>query len=299
MKNQSNLISIIINCFNGEKYLSKTIESILKQKYNNYEVIFIDNCSTDNSKKIFKETKDSRFKYFKTKKKIKLYEARNFALRKCKGKFIAFIDTDDWWEENYLASRYKFYKSDKSYGFCYSNCFHYYESKKKFKVFWNTKMPSGFVLDKLLKNYFVKLGTIIVKKSLISSLKFNPNYNIIGDYDFIIRSSQNYKGMGFQDKLANIRIHQNNFSHKNRAMFYKEFRYWLNEQNFNNKYFKKNKLILLQRLEYLRLINLILNNKKFNLISDIFRINNLFLKIKLLFIFLIPSFLIKLRSKLL
>ncbi|MBK87177.1 MAG: hypothetical protein CMC86_08320, partial [Flavobacteriaceae bacterium] len=93
MKNK--LVSIIVNCFNGEKYLSQTLESILSQNYMNFEVIFVDNCSTDSSAKIFKKIKDKRFKYFKTKKKIKLYASRNFALKKCKGNFIAFLDSDD------------------------------------------------------------------------------------------------------------------------------------------------------------------------------------------------------------
>ena len=78
------LISIIINCYNGEKYLSQTLNSILSQKYKRYEVIFIDNCSTDSSAKIFKNINDKRFKYFKTLKKVKLYDGRNIALRKCK-----------------------------------------------------------------------------------------------------------------------------------------------------------------------------------------------------------------------
>ncbi len=295
MKNS--LISIIINCFNGEKYLSKTLNSILSQKYNNYEVIFIDNCSLDSSKKIYKKIKDKRFRYFKTKKKIKLYEARNLALKKCKGNFITFIDTDDWWDKNFLSSRYKFYNSPNTYGFCYSNCLHYYENKKKFKVFSKQKIPSGFILGELLRDYFVKLGTIIIKKKLVSILRFNPDYNIIGDYDFVIRSAKKFKGMGFQDKLVNIRIHQNNFSHNNRKMFYQEFKNWLKNQNFKDRYFKKNRFILEQKLEYLRLINLLLNKKKFHLIFDILKINNFTSKIKLLVIFFSPSFLIKIKSK--
>ncbi len=295
MKNK--LISIVINCYNGEKYLSETLNSILNQKYKNYEVIFIDNCSVDSSEKIYKKIKDKRFRYFKIKKKVKLYEARNLALKKCKGDFITFIDTDDWWDKNFLSSRKKFFNSPNTYGFCYSNCFHYFENKGKFKVFSNQKLPSGFVLEELLKNYFVKLGTIIIKKKLISILKFNPNYNIIGDYDFIIRSANKFKGMGFQDKLVNIRIHQNNFSHNNRKMFYQEFKSWLKNQSFDNKYFKKNRFILEQKLEYLRLIHLLINEKKFYLIYDIFKINNLIQKIKLLAIFISPSFLIKIKFK--
>ena len=291
------LISIIINCYNGEKYLSKTLSSILTQKYRNYEVIFINNCSVDSSEKIYKKIKDKRFRYFKTKKKVKLYEARNLALKKCKGDFISFIDTDDWWDKNFLSSRNKFFNSSKMYGFCYSNCHYYFENRGKFKVFSKQKLPSGFVLDKLLKNYFVNLGTIIIKKKLISFLKFNPYYNIIGDYDFIIRSAKKFKGMGFQDKLVNIRIHQNNFSHNNRKMFYQEFKSWINNQSFDNKYFKKNRFILEQKMEYLRLIHLLINEKKFYLIYDILKINNFISKIKLLAIFFSPSILIKIKLK--
>ena len=177
------------------KNIFKTLESVLNQNYQNFEVIFIDNCSSDKSSKIFKKIDDKRFKYFRTKSKIKLYDARNLALRKCKGNFITFLDTDDWWEKNFLSSRNKFFNSPNTYGFCYSNCFHYYENKGKFKVFSKQKFPSGFVLDELLKNYFVKLGTIIIKKNLISILEFNPNYNIIGDYDFIIRSAEKFNNV--------------------------------------------------------------------------------------------------------
>ena len=63
------LVSIIVNCYNGEKYLPQALQSILDQKYKNFEVIFVDNCSTDSSAKIYKNLKDKRFKYFKTKKK--------------------------------------------------------------------------------------------------------------------------------------------------------------------------------------------------------------------------------------
>ena len=67
---KKNLVSIVVNCFNGEKFLSQTLDSILIQKYKNFEVIFVDNCSTDATSKIFKKVNDKRFKYFKTKKKL-------------------------------------------------------------------------------------------------------------------------------------------------------------------------------------------------------------------------------------
>jgi len=123
-------VSIIMNCHNGEKYLEKSLRSVLNQSYKNWELIFFDNASTDKSKDIFNEFKDSRFKYFFSKKKNNLYKARNLAISKTKGELIAFIDVDDWWEKNNLARR-KLFFLNKDYAFSYSNCFYFFQKKKK------------------------------------------------------------------------------------------------------------------------------------------------------------------------
>ena len=294
---KTKLVSIIINCFNGEKFLSKTLQSVLHQTYKNFEVIFVDNCSTDESAKIFKRIKDKRFKYFKTKKKIKLYEARNFALKKIKGKFVSFLDADDWWDKKFLSSRKLFFLSSSEYGFSFSNCYHYYENKKKFEVFYKGKLPSGLILDNLFKYYFIKISSTIIKRNIIKNFKFNSYYNIIGDYDLIIRISKKFKGMGFQNKFVNIRLHKDNFTHNNRKMFYYEYKNWIKNQNFNDKIFTKNKFKLLQKLEYLRLIYLLLHKKNFNLLNDIIRFPNINLKLKLLVIYFLPKLILKFKYK--
>ena len=93
------LVSIIINCFNGQSYLKKSVSSILNQTYKNWEIIFWDNKSTDNSKKILKNFKDRRIKYFYSKKFNTLYKSRNLAIKKTKGNFVCFLDTDDFWKK--------------------------------------------------------------------------------------------------------------------------------------------------------------------------------------------------------
>ena len=290
---KKDLVSIVINCYNGEKYLNKTLNSVLSQTYNNFEVIFFDNCSTDKSPKIFKSFNDIRFKYFKTNKKISLYKSRNLALRKCKGNFITFLDADDWWERDFLKSRKKFFKSSRKYAFAFSNCYHYYEKNKKFKKFLNYDLPSGDILNELLKSYFVKLSTIIIKREIIKKYKFNSAYNIIGDYDMIIRVSEKFKGMAFQDFLVNIRIHKKNFTHNNRGIFYKEFKKWIKDQNFKKEHIKKNKFYLMKKLNYLRLINLLLNSKSFDLIFDILKFPFGFEKFKLMIIYFSPKYIFK------
>lgn len=291
------LISIIVNCYNGEKYLSQTLQSILNQKYKNFEVIFVDNCSTDFSSKIYKKIRDKRFRYFKTKKKIKLYDSRNFALKKCKGSFIAFLDTDDWWDKDFLSLKKKFFSSSKDYAFAFSNCNYFYENKKNTRVFYKKKLPSGLILNNLIEYYFVNLSTLIIKKKIIKKFRFNSNYNIIGDFDLVLRMSKNYKAMAFQDNQATIRIHSNNFSHNNRKMFYEEYKNWANNQNYNNHFFKKNKKNIFLRLEYLKMIYLLLEKKKIKHIFDIITYPVFFLKMKLLLIYFLPKFLIRLKLK--
>ena len=76
------LISVIVNCHNGAKYLKTCIKSILNQKYKNLEIIFFDNYSSDNSKELINQFKDSRIKYHFSKKKLPLYKASNRAIKK-------------------------------------------------------------------------------------------------------------------------------------------------------------------------------------------------------------------------
>ena len=87
-------ISIIMNCFNGEKFLNESINSLLNQTYKNWELIFFDNKSTDKSANIVKNLNDKRIKYYRSNNKIKLGLARKKALDKANGEFIAFLDNN-------------------------------------------------------------------------------------------------------------------------------------------------------------------------------------------------------------
>ena len=85
------LVSVVMNCYNGEKYLKEAIESVYAQTYRNWEIIFWDNASTDNSKRIAKSF-DSKLHYFLGERTITLGAARNKALSKCNGDYIAFLE---------------------------------------------------------------------------------------------------------------------------------------------------------------------------------------------------------------
>ena len=83
------LVSVIMNCHNSQQYLDESIKSVLSQTYTNWELIFWDNKSTDNSAKIIKSFKDKRIKYYLSKRFTSLGEARNLAISYSKGEYIA------------------------------------------------------------------------------------------------------------------------------------------------------------------------------------------------------------------
>ena len=109
----SPLVSVIINCYNGQKYLSEAVNSVLSQTYKNWEIIFWDNQSTDGSARIFKNFEDSRLRYFYSPTHTLLYEARNYAIDQASGEFLAFLDVDDWWCPDKLEKQIPLFTDDE------------------------------------------------------------------------------------------------------------------------------------------------------------------------------------------
>ena len=241
----------------GKNYLEKCLSSIKNQIFQDWEVIFFDNNSSDNSFKIFEKYKDSRFKYFNSQKNETLYQARNLACEQASGKYIAFLDTDDWWDKNYLSSKKEFLINSK-YDYLYSNVLLYHEKKDNFVKYKNINFPDGVIYNFLSKDYFIIISGLIVKKKILEKENyFNKAYNIIGDYDLIMRISKYAVAKGFNEPLVKYRVHQNNFSKLNNKLFYDEYKNWFNKQskleenNFinNRKYF----LFKLKKLEIIYL----------------------------------------------
>ena len=143
----------------------------------------------------------------------------------------------------------------------------------------------------------MKNGTFIIKKKVFNKYKFNSDYNIIGDYDFILRISEKFKAMAFNDILVNTRIHQSNFTHNNRKIFFKEYKKWLNEQDFNKIVYNENRDHLINKLEYLRLIHLLQKKKNIGLFKDILFYPSIFFKLKLLLVYFTPIFMINFKNR--
>ena len=292
MQNKKKLISIVLNCYNGAQYLDAALNSVLNQTYKNWELIFWDNLSTDDSKNIFDSFKSKKFKYFKSKKHVSLYKAKNLAIKKCKGKYITFIDSDDTWESNKLKKQIKLF-SNKKIGMAYGNMWIRNENNNRSKVYWKKKLPEGFIYNELIKNYCIGIISVMIKKEIMTGKNkiFNERFNHIGDFDLFLKLSKKYKFAAVQSPVATYRIHGKNLSFIKRKNEIKELNDWV-KQNRNR--LKKSEInIIKKKIEQKKFINVKFEGNFINTIKFFFQSKNIKYKIKNLILLILPIGLLK------
>jgi glycosyltransferase involved in cell wall biosynthesis len=198
------LVSVIINCYNGEAFLKEAIDSVFKQTYFNWEIIFWDNCSTDNSAEIAKKFGE-KVKYYLSEYNTKLGEARNQALKKCKGEYIAFLDVDDIWYFNKLEIQIKSMLNEKT-SISYTACDIGTSQKNKFLS--RPKYKSGDIFGKLIEQFEIILPTAIIKKDILDELVINFNTQIVAseEYDLFVQIAANKPVTVINDSLCFYRI---------------------------------------------------------------------------------------------
>lgn len=115
----NSLVSVVINCHNSAQYLKTAIDSVFEQTYDNWEIIFWDNASSDESADIAKSY-GHRIRYFFNSTKTNLGSARNSALSKVRGELVGFLDCDDVWHPKKLEEQIKLFDQNPNLGFVYS-----------------------------------------------------------------------------------------------------------------------------------------------------------------------------------
>lgn len=227
MNRLSPLVSVIINCHNGSEFLKEALNSVYYQTYKNWEIIFFDNASTDQSSKIA-ESFDSRLKYFNVDNKISLGDARNKALSKAKGEYIAFLDCDDSFLPNKLQDQVSII-SQYDFDMCYGSAYYIdinSEILRKRKV----SNKNGQLFSSLLIKYDINMQTVMIKKAILDkhNLNFDSSLMFAPDYDLFMEIALIGKTLSLKKYLSNYRIHQNSLSHKSQNLVCSEGFYTLN-----------------------------------------------------------------------
>lgn len=208
------LISIIVPVYNTAKYLEETIQSVINQTVENWELILIDDGSTDESAAICQQfvAQDRRIRYF-YKTNSGQAAARNVGLRESAGDWIAFLDADDLWLPEKLASQLgeiALYKPDFLYGLGY---YYYPERAEKLEPYnWITGERSGLDFFKILyHSCAVNTNTVLFRRELVQEVGFfNENETMRGteDWDYWMRIAKHVQRIyGAPTRLVYYRIH--------------------------------------------------------------------------------------------
>lgn len=165
-------ISIITPCHNSDSVISETLESVINQSYQNWELLIVDDCSTDNSANIIRQygAKDTRIKYIKTHTASGSPSLpRNIGIENASGKYIAFLDSDDVWLPNKLEKQVN-YIEENGYDIVYS----FYEKmnwkgEKKNRI---VKTRKNSTYQSLLKSNAIPCLTSIVSRKAVGTTRF-------------------------------------------------------------------------------------------------------------------------------
>ena len=161
-----NLVSIVIPVYNCEKFLKDTIKTIQEQTYTNWEAFFVDDCSKDNSVEIIKEAEksDSRIKLIKLEKNSGAAIARNTGIKNAKGRYIAFLDSDDLWEKEKLEKQLKFIK-EGNYAFTFTG--YEFIEEDGTRTGKKVHVPKELTYKQALKNTVIFTSTVIFDISIL------------------------------------------------------------------------------------------------------------------------------------
>ena len=180
------LVSVIINCYNGESFLKEAINSVFQQTYDNWEIIFFDNRSTDNSKEIACTFGD-KVNYFCSTKHLTLGSARKEAIKYASGQWICFLDTDDLWYPDKLSSQVLLTSSGNSV-LIYSGIDNI-DINGKFLNQYQPKLRCGNLLDNLLDQFDINMVTPMINSKFLfeNRITFNSKIYASEEYNLFLR----------------------------------------------------------------------------------------------------------------
>lgn len=219
MKSEKPLISVIIPTYNRDNSLKRSIDSVLNQTFKDFEVIVIDDDSTDDTESIVKNFNDPRIKYIKHKENRGAGAARNTGIKNARGKFIAFQDSDDEWLPEKLEKQIKSFKvSSGKVGVLYTAYLLNKNNKKIYIPLRKYRKRSGNIHKELLCGSFVGTPTMLVKKECFEKVgMFDENFDTLEDWDLAIRLSKYYDFNFLKRPLVLANCSENSISSNHKA----------------------------------------------------------------------------------
>lgn len=230
---EKGLVSIITPIYNGENYITQTVTSVINQTFTNWELIIIDDGSTDKSATIIRELAKSNSKIqCLFQKNLGGTEARNNGIRTAKGQYMCMLDADDTWEPEFLKEQLDFMNSKKTFLVFCSHTRINEDSQEVLKPFI---VPEKVTYHDLLTTCSISLLTGVYDSEPYGKVYFNQNFkNLRNDFLYWLEIIKKVKvGYGNPSVLANYRILKNSASRNKWTVIIPQFQALRNVEKLN------------------------------------------------------------------
>ena len=206
-------IDIILPNFNSSGYIKETIKSIIDQTFKNWKLIIVDDCSDKKTRTLLKKfSKNKRIKIYWLKKNKGAGYCRNYAIKKSKSPYLAFIDSDDIWKKDKLETQLRFMENN-NYLFTYTN---YETFGKKIKFISPAK---EYDFKKFVNDTSICTSTMIIRRNILKNIEF-INSEICEDYFFKCKILKISNAYCLDDYLTKYRIRKNSLQSSSLKNFY-------------------------------------------------------------------------------
>ena len=222
-------VSVIMNCRNSSEFLREAIDSVFAQTFTDWEIIFWDNASSDESPNIAKsyiKENDKRLRYFRAEEPTPLGEARNLAIAAAHGRYIAFLDCDDLWLPEKLAAQVALFETNPRVGLASTDTVMFTGARELNRMFRMAAPKRGHALRELMTSGWISMSAAMIRRAALDDLQewFDPDFSMAEEADLFYRLAWGWELDHVDLPLTRWRVHSQNTTFKKFHAFADETR---------------------------------------------------------------------------
>ena len=220
------MISIVTASYNYEQYISETIQSVLNQTYSDWEMIIVDDCSTDNSVEVIKSFNDKRIKLFVNEKNLGLKGTVKRGIEEAKGDWVVFLESDDMITPDYLEKKIQIAQQYPDVNLIFNDCEFFGDEKrielfskrlkKTRKILSKKQYPCNLFYDFFVSNKIFTFSSVMVKREELLKINFDPKLDCLLDWHLWIQLAYSGKFYYVDEQLTRWRLHTKSYIKKSR-----------------------------------------------------------------------------------
>lgn len=210
----SPMVSVVVPTHNRKELLAETLQSILDQTFQNFELIIVSDGSTDGTEEMVASMADTRVRLIRQEKSGQPAKPRNMGIKAALGKYIALCDDDDVWFQNKLAIQVEAMEHNEMVALCYTNGLVMRNGVVGQRLLNRRKIFSNHFYE-LLKGNVIPNSSVLIRRRVFDSVGFintDPMFRGIEDYEFWLRIAHDFPMLYIDQPLIKYRVHSNNIT---------------------------------------------------------------------------------------